>query len=122
APGPAYTRAHPGVRRLDVRDPVPDRLARRLLERLRPELDRHYLGAEEAHAFDVRMLAPHVLRAHVDDALEPEASAHRRRRDAVLPGAGLRDDAPLSEPSRQHRLPERVVQLVRAGVQQVLSL
>ena len=28
------------VRRLDVRDPVADRLARRLLERLRPELDR----------------------------------------------------------------------------------
>ena len=86
------------VGRLDVRDPVADRLARRLLQRPRPELDRPHLGAEQAHPLDVRPLPAHVLGAHVDDALEPEAGAHRRRRDPVLAGAGLGDDPPLAEP------------------------
>ena len=110
------------VRRLDVRDPVADRLARRLLERLRAELDRAHLGAEQAHPLDVRPLAAHVLGAHVDDALEAEARADGRRRDAVLAGARLGDDPVLAEPAREHRLAERVVELVRAGVQQVLAL
>ena len=60
--------------------------------------------------------------AHVDDALEPEARADGGRRDAVLAGAGLGDDALLAEPPREHRLAERVVQLVRAGVEEVLAL
>ena len=110
------------VGRLDVRDPVADRLARRLLQRLRPELDRPHLGAEQAHPLDVRLLAPHVLGAHVDDALEAEPRADGRRRDAVLAGAGLGHDPLLAEPAREHGLAERVVQLVRAGVEQVLAL
>jgi hypothetical protein len=40
----------------------------------------------------------------------------------VLPGAGLGDDSSLAEPLCQHRLAERVVQLVRARVEQVLAL
>ena len=110
------------MRRLDVRDPVADRLARRLLQRPRAELDRAHLGAEQAHPLDVGPLAAHVLGAHVDDALEAEARADGRGRDAVLAGAGLGDDPPLAEPPREHRLAERVVQLVRAGVQEVLAL
>jgi hypothetical protein len=110
------------VRRLDVRDPVADRLARRLLQRLRPEVDAAHLGAEELHALDVRLLPPHVFLAHVDDALEAEAGADRGRRDSVLPGARLGDDPPLAEPLREHRLPDRVVDLVRAGVVQILAL
>ena len=42
------------VGRLDVRDPVADRLARRLLQRARAELDRPDLGSEQAHPLDVR--------------------------------------------------------------------
>ena len=110
------------VRRLDVRDPVADRLARRLLQRLRAELDRAHLGAEQVHPLDVRRLAAHVLGAHVDDAVEAEARADGRRGDAVLAGARLGDDPPLAEPPREHGLAERVVELVRAGVEQVLAL
>jgi hypothetical protein len=40
----------------------------------------------------------------------------------VLAGARLGHDPPLAEPQRQQRLAERVVQLVRARVQQVLAL
>ena len=110
------------VRRLDVRDPVADRLARRLLQRARAELHRAHLGAEEPHALDVRALAAHVLGAHVHDALEPEARADGRRRDAVLPRSGLGDDAPLAEPDGEERLADRVVDLVCPGVQQILAL
>src|SRR5207237_4341292 len=57
------------VRRLDVRDPVADRLARRLLQRLRAEVDWADLCGEQAHALEVGLLAAHVLLAHVADAL-----------------------------------------------------
>jgi hypothetical protein len=115
-------RADHVVGRLDVRDPVADRLARRLLERLRAELDGHDRGAHQVHALDVRSLAPHVLGAHEDDALEPEARARGRGRDAVLARTGLGDDPRLAEPPGQHHLPERVVDLVRAGVVEILPL
>src|SRR4051794_7797870 len=110
------------VRVLDVRDPVADRLARCLLQRARPELDGPHLGAEEVHALDVRLLAPHVLGAHVDDAVEPEAGADGRGRDPVLAGAGLGDDAALAQALGEDGLAERVVELVRAGVEDVLAL
>ena len=110
------------VGRLDVRDPVADRFARRLLERLRAELDRPHLRAEETHPLDVRRLPAHVLGAHVDDALEPEPRAHGRGRDAVLARARLGDDPVLAQAAREDCLAERVVQLVRAGVEEVLAL
>ena len=118
----ADARADQVMGRLDRADPVADRLARRLLERLRAELDRPDFGSEQAHSLDVRPLAAHVLGAHVDDALEPEARADGRGRDAVLAGAGLRDDPTLAESLRQQRLAERVVELVCASVEQVLAL
>ena len=71
---------------------------------------------------DVERLALHVLGAHVDVALEAEQRAGRRRRDAVLAGAGLGDDAPLAHARGEQRLAERVVDLVRAGVRQILAL
>jgi hypothetical protein len=40
----------------------------------------------------------------------------------MLPGAGLGDETGLLEAAREQRLADRVVDLVRAGVQQVLAL
>src|SRR4029453_4905727 len=60
--------------------------------------------------------------AHVDDALEAEASADGRGGDSVLAGAGLGDDPLLAEPLGEERLAERVVQLVRARVEEILAL
>ena len=110
------------VARLDVGEPVAHGLARCLLQRLRPELDRPHLGAEQAHALDVRALAPHVLGAHVHDALDAEARADGRDGDAVLAGSRLGDDPLLAEPPCEQHLAERVVELVRARVQEVLPL
>src|SRR5438132_5560674 len=107
---------------LDVRDPVADRLARRLLQRARAELDWTNFSAEELHSLDVGTLTAHVLFAHVDDAVVAEPSAHGRRCYPVLSRARLGHDAALAEPSREHRLPERVVELVCAGMEEVLAL
>ena len=85
------------------------------------ELDGPDFGAEQVHALDVGPLPAHVLLAHVDDALEAEAGADGRGGDTVLAGARLGDDSPFAQPARQDGLAERVVQLVGAGVQQVLA-
>ena len=115
-------RADHVVRRLDVGDPVADRCARRLLEGARPELDGLDGRAHQPHALDVRRLAAHVLGAHVDDAVEPEARAGRRGRDSVLSCPRLGDDPALAEAARQDHLPERVVDLVRSRVVEILAL
>ena len=60
--------------------------------------------------------------AHVDDALHAEQRADGRGGHAVLAGAGLGDDAMLAHAPRQQRLSDAVVDLVRAGVQQVFAL
>ena len=110
------------VRGRDVGHPVAHRLVDRVLQGAAAAGHGPHLGAEQAHAEDVGRLARHVDLAHVDDALEAEVGADRRRRDAVLAGAGLGDDARLAEALRQQPLPDGVVDLVGAGVGQVLAL
>ena len=78
--------------------------------------------AEQPHALHVGLLAAHVLGAHVDDALEAEQRAGGRGRDAVLARAGLGDDPRLAHALGEQRLAERVVDLVRARVDEVLAL
>ena len=80
------------------------------------------LRAEQLHATDVGRLALHVLGAHVDLARQAEEGARRGRGDAVLAGAGLGDDARLAHLLREQHLAERVVDLVRARVAEVLAL
>ena len=70
----------------------------------------------------LRRLPPHVLLAHVDDALQAEARADRGRGDAMLSRAGFGDDAALAHAPRQQHLAEGVVDLVRAGVAEVFAL
>ena len=81
-----------------------------------------HLGAEQPHPLHVGALAAHVLGAHVDHALEVQQRARGGGGHAVLAGAGLGDHPALAHPPGQQRLAERVVDLVRAGVQQVLAL
>jgi hypothetical protein len=106
----------------DVRDPVADRRRRGLLERLGARVDRLDARAQQLHALHVGLLAADVLGAHEDDAVEVEQRAGGRRGDAVLARAGLGDDARLAHALGQQRLADRVVDLVRAGVVEVLAL
>ena len=106
----------------DVGDPIADRLVHRVLQRPRAGVDAAHFRSEQLHPDDVRALPTDVLGPHVDDALQPEQRADRGGGDAVLPGAGLGDDPRLAHALGEQRLPERVVQLVRAGVEEVLPL
>ncbi len=80
------------------------------------------LRAQQAHAEDVEPLPAHVFLAHVDHAFEAQQRADRGGGHAVLARAGFGDDAALAHAPRQQRLPQAVVDLVRAGVQQVFAL
>ena len=107
---------------VDRGDPVPHRVVHRVLERLGAGLDGDHLGAEQPHPGHVERLPLGVHLAHVDRAVEPEQGGRGRRGHPVLAGAGLRDHPGLAHPAGQQRLAEHVVDLVRAGVVQVLAL
>ena len=115
-------RAEDVVRRLDARDPVAVRVVDGVLEGARARLDRDDLGAEQAHAGDVERLTLGVDLAHVDRALEAEEGCRRGGRHPVLARAGLGDHARLAEALGEQRLAEDVVDLVGAGVVEVLAL
>src|SRR5690606_23222749 len=59
---------------------------------------------------------------HVDDAFQAQARRHGGGGHAVLAGAGLGDDPGPAHAAGQQRLADGVVDLVRAGVVQVLAL
>ena len=107
---------------LDVRHPVAHRLVQGVLQRAAAAFHRHDLRAEQLHPIDVRGLPPDVLAAHVHDALHAEARRHGSRRHAVLSRARLGDHARLAHSPREQRLADRVVDLVRARVIEVLAL
>ena len=105
-----------------VGHPVAQRLVHRVLERAGAALDGDDGRAQQAHAHHVELLPAHVLGAHVHGALEVEQGAGGGGGHAVLAGAGLGDHAALAHALREQRLPEDVVDLVGAGVAEVLAL
>ena len=107
---------------LNVGHPVAHRLVQRVLERLRPGLDRDHFGTEKLHAENVLRLAQHVLGAHVHDAFHAEARGDRRGRDTVLPRAGLGNHTRLGHAPCEQRLADAVIDLVRAGMIEILAL
>jgi hypothetical protein len=117
-----HHRADAVVGRADVRDPVAHCLVDGVLERARAAGHGVHAGAEELHLEDVQRLPGDVLLAHVDLARDAEERARRRRGDAVLPGARLRDHALLAHVPREQHLAEDVVDLVGARVREVLAL
>ena len=120
-------RAHRGtdavVRRLDDSRPTP-RIASLTasFSVALPDCTGHDLGAEQLHAPDVERLALDVDRAHVDGAAEPEqrrAGRGRRRRAGRRPSRRSPAACPCAASAG---LTEHVVDLVRAGVREVLAL
>ena len=102
--------------------PVAKRLVDRVLEGAGAGGHRDHFGARQLHPLHIGGLADHVLLPHVNDRVEPEPCGDHRGGGAVLAGAGLGDQPGLPHPSGQKRLPEHIVGLVRASVQQVLAL
>jgi hypothetical protein len=106
----------------DIGDPVAHRLVDGVLQRARTGVHAADSCAQELHPEHVERLPLHVVGAHVDVAVEAEQRAHGRRGDAVLAGAGFGDHAALAHALGEQRLPEGVVDLVGAGVREVLAL
>ena len=88
----------------------------------RPSGHGYHLGAEQLHARDVEGLALRVHLAHVDTAFQPEERSGGGRRDSMLPSASFSNDAALAHAFREQRLPQHVVDLVRARVVEVFAL
>mmetsp|Transcript_8311 Transcript_8311/g.16061 ORF Transcript_8311/g.16061 Transcript_8311/m.16061 type:complete len:213 (+) Transcript_8311:2785-3423(+) len=108
--------------RVGRRSPVSHGLINGIIEGLLPRLHRYYFGPKGFHPQHVQLLSYTVQGSHVHRALQPKQRAHCSGGHAVLPGPGLCDHAPLAQPLGQHRLPQRVVDLVCPGVQEVLAL
>ncbi len=100
--------------------PVPHGLVDRVLERAAARGDGDDLGAEQPHPGDVEGLAGGVLLPHVDHAVQAEQRTGRGRGHAVLAGAGLGDHPGLAHPTGEQALAEHVVDLMGAGVGQIL--
>lgn len=106
----------------DARHPIAHGFVDGVAERARTAFDGTDFGSHQPHAKHVGLLTADIFGPHIDDAGQAKVGARRRRRDTVLPGSGLRDDACLFHTQGQQRLAERIVDLVRAGVIQVLAL
>ena len=115
-------RAQNVMRRFDRAHPIAHRFVDGVAQRSRAAGDRPHFGSQQPHAEDIGSLAADVLLAHVDHALQTEAGAGRGRGDAVLAGTGFGDHAVFAHPPGQQHLAERVVDLVRAGVIEILAL
>jgi hypothetical protein len=63
-----------------------------------------------------------VLLSHVNDAAAPKQRGYRGRGNTVLSGAGFGDNPRFAHPPGQQYLADGIVDLVRAGVIQVLTL
>ncbi len=105
-----------------VRHPVAQRFVHGVLQGAGAARHGIDLGAQELHAEHVGPLALDVGLAHEDLARQAEARAYGRHGDAVLAGARLGDDARLAHAHREQDLAEAVVDLVAAGVIELVAL
>ncbi|EGE58214.1 hypothetical protein RHECNPAF_334005 [Rhizobium etli CNPAF512] len=106
---------------LDIGDPVAQRLVHGVLQRATACRHRFDFRSKQLHAENVRRLTLDVGCAHVDDAGKSEAGGNSGRSDAVLAGASFRNDARLAHALGEQDLADAVVDLVRAGVVQLLA-
>ena len=106
----------------DPGGPLPHGFRNRVLQGGRSGRDRDHLGSQQAHAVDVEGLSSGVLLSHENHALHSHQRGRRGRRHSVLARSRLRDQTGFSHFLRKEGLPQHVVDLVRAGVVQVLPL
>src|SRR4051812_5754170 len=72
----------------NVRHPVAQGFADRILQGATAARNRSDLRAQQAHTKDVEALPPHVFLAHINHAFESEKGARSRGGNAVLPRSG----------------------------------
>ena len=102
--------------------PVTQRIIHRILQRPPTRGHGDHFGAQQAHAEHVGGLTTHVMRAHVDDAFQTEFGTDRGSGNPMLASTGFCDDPGLAHAARQQDLSEHIVDLMRAGVVQLVAL
>ena len=105
-----------------VGDPVAQRLIHGVFQRACTGRNRHNLGAKQFHAEHVRLLPLDISLAHEHDTFQTETSANGGRGNAMLTGTRFGNDARLAHAFGQQDLTEAIVDLVRAGVIQLIAL
>ena len=110
------------VRGANVGNPIAHGFVDGVLKRAAAGIDADNLRAQQAHPRNVERLPRHVFGTHVHDAFQTEMRGDGGGRNAVLARAGFGDDARLAHFHREQTLTDRVVDFVRAGVQQVFAL
>ena len=106
----------------NIGHPVAHRLVDRVLQRPGAGIDATDFRAQQSHAEDVQLLAPHVFCSHVDDTFKAKQRTDRGRSYAMLSGASLGDNAMLAHPFDQQHLPQAVIDFVSASVQEIFTL
>ena len=106
----------------DVRYPVAHGLVYSLLEGFAAGFDASHFGSAQPHSEYVQGLPPHILGTHVNYAIKAEMGAHGGCGYAMLAGPGFGNNSLFAHPFGKKSLTESVVDLVGAGVKQVLSL
>ena len=110
------------MRGFHVGHPVAHGFANCIFQSTAPASHADNLRAQHPHPEDVEALATHVLFAHIDDAFQAKERANRGACHAVLASSGFCDDALFAHAPGEQSLSQAVVDLVRAGVQQVFTL
>ena len=110
------------MRGANIGDPVAHGLVDRVFQGAGTGIHAADFRPQQPHAENIQLLPPHVFRPHVHDAFKAQQRAYRGGGHAMLPGAGLGDDAMLAHAFDQQRLSQTVVDLVRAGMKQVFAL
>ena len=115
-------RAKAVMRGLLLGYPGPQRLIDGVLERARAALHRDDRRPEQTHAHNIGSLPLHIFRAHVHRAAHAQTGRRHSRGHPVMPCAGLRHQRRLAHILGQQRLSQRIIDLVRPGMQQILPL
>ncbi len=84
--------------------------------------DRMHPGAQQFHAVHVQRLTDSVFLSHINLTFHVQQGGGGGSGHAVLPCAGLGNEAGLSHLFSQQGLAQHIVDLVRAGMVQILSL
>ena len=106
----------------NICDPVAHCFADGFLQGGLSSADGDDFRAQELHPRDVESLPFHIDRAHVNDAFAAKPRGHGGSSDTMLSRAGLGDDTVLAHPLREQDLAERIVDFMRAGMEQVFAL
>ena len=107
---------------MDIGDPVAQPFVHRVLQRASAAGDGNDLCAQQAHAEHIWLLPLNVFCAHVNKAGQAKTCADGCGGNAMLASASFRDDARLAHTNSQQNLANAVVDLMRAGVVQLIAL